>query len=279
MQKGFRFEEIRQAQARVDRLTAQVAKLVAGPRAEEIAAAKARLDLALAQLERAKSSYRRVSALFAREIGAVTREDVDRVTEELKIAEANRQVRFQELQLLEKGTRSEDIAQARAELREAQEALNLLNNGYRAEEIAQALAARDAAAAVVKAIQAQREELSIKSPIDGVVEAVELQKGDLVAAGAPVLSIMDIKNLWVRAYLPENRLDVKVGDKLDVTVDSYPGKVFQGKVTFIARQAEFTPSNVQTPQERSQQVFRFKVKLIAESELLRPGMAADIVLP
>lgn len=275
---GFRSEEKEQAQARLDRLTAKVKMLVDGPRPEEIAAAEARLQLSEAQLERARLSYTRIRNLFVREMGAVTRESVDRATEELKVAEANRQVRTQELQLLKKGTRAEDISQAQAELRETAAALALIKNGYRTEEKRQAQAARDAAQAALNVVKAQREELTVKAPVDGVVEAVELQKGDLVSAGAPVLSIMDTSHLWVRAYVPENRLDVKIGDSLSVTVDSYPGKSFQGEVTFIARQAEFTPSNVQTPEERSKQVFRIKVKLTEGLDQLRAGMAADVQL-
>lgn len=275
---GFRTEEKDQAQARLDRLTAKVKKLVDGPRPEEIAAGQARLDLAVAQLERAQASYNRVNKLFEQGKGAVTREDIDRATEEVKVTRANSQIRTQEFQLLDKGTRAEDIAQAKAELREAEAALALVERGYRDEEKRQAQAARDAAKAARDAIVAQQEELEIKAPVDGVVEAVELQKGDLVSAGAPVLSIMDTSHLWVRAYVPEDRLDVKIGDRLQVTVDSYPGKSFQGEVTFISRQAEFTPSNVQTPQERSKQVFRIKVKLLEGLDRLRPGMAADIQL-
>ncbi len=89
------------------------------------------------------------------------------------------------------------------------------------EEIAEAQAAMTAAQATVAAVEVQLRELDIRSGIDGVVEALELRPGDLVAPGGPVLSILDTGRMWVRAYLPENRLDVKVGDSLDVTVDSF----------------------------------------------------------
>ena len=74
---------------------------------------------------------------------------------------------------------------------------------------------------------------------------------------------MDLSQLWVRAYVPENRMSLKVGDPVSVTVDSFPGEKFAARITFVSRQAEFTPGNVQTPEERSKQVFRIKVTLEA----------------
>ena len=107
---------------------------------------------------------------------------------------------------------------------------------------------------------------------------IDLQPGDLVAPNAPVLSLLDTGHLWVRAYVPENRLDIQVGQKVPITVDSFPGKTFSGHISFISRQAEFTPNNVQTPEERSKQVFRIKVEIDEGRDVLRPGMTADVVL-
>jgi multidrug resistance efflux pump len=203
---------------------------------------------------------------------------MDRAVEELHAAQAMLDVRTKELELLKAGSRPEEIAEAAARLKEAEEALALTRSGYRSEEIEQAKAARDAAQAALDAIRRRKEELTIRSPVPGVIEALELQPGDLVAASAPVLSILDERRLWVRAYVPENRLGITVGQKLWVTVDSFPRARFAAEVTFIARQAEFTPSNVQTPEERSKQVFRIKVTLQEGHDRLHPGMAADVWL-
>ena len=89
---------------------------------------------------------------------------------------------------------------------------------------------------------------------------------------------MDTSHLWVRAYLPENHLDVQVDQKVKVGVDSFPDRRFNGHISFVARQAEFTPGNVQTPEERSKQVFRIKVTLDEALDELRPGMTADVYL-
>jgi multidrug resistance efflux pump len=278
MRAGFRPEEIAQAQARVDQLRAHYDKLMAGPREEEIAAAVARRQLAQAQLVRAQSTYQSVRDLFVAEQGAVSRDDLDRATEDLKLAESALEVRKQELLLLERGTRQEDKDEAAAQLAEAQQALLLAQNGYRQEDIDKALATRDAAQAALDAIRKQREELVVKASIAGIVESIELRPGDLVTANAPIVTITDIDRLWVRAYLPEDELDVQQGDKLRVTIDSFPGEDFLGEVTYVSPQAEFVPGNVQTPEDRSQQVFRIKVMLTEGKEKLRPGMAADVWL-
>lgn len=277
LQKGFRDEEKAQAAARVERIEQKVKALVEGPRPEEKEAARARVRLSQAQLDLAKTTYERNRALFEQARGAVTREALDRSLEDLKVAQAGLEVREQELKLLEKGTRPEDIEAAKAELAEAEAARELVENGSRPEDIEQAKAAVAAAQAALEVLEANRAELEIRSPVGGVLDAVELRPGDLVAAGAPMLTIVDTSRLWVRAYVPEERMGLQLGQQLRVTVDSFPTKPFTGTVTYIARQAEFTPSNVQTPEERSKQVFRIKVELPSEGGL-RPGMAADVWL-
>lgn len=145
-------------------------------------------------------------------------------------------------------------------------------------ELKSATAQRDLRQYELEQIEQQIKELRIISPINGVVEAVDLQPGDLVAPNAPVLSLFDTSHLWVRAYVPENHLNIKVNQTLPIVVDSFPGRRFKGHVSFIARQAEFTPNNVQTPDERSKQVFRMKIALDEGLDVLRPGMAADVLL-
>lgn len=276
LQAGFRVEEKAQAKARVGQLLAKLTQLENGPRLQEKEAARGQLKVAESTLKLAQQNHARISGLFQK--GAAPREQFDEATEKLQAAQALLIVRQQELSLLEEGTRKEDIERARAELEEARHALALTEAGYRPEDIAAAQAARDAAQAALAAIRTRKQELQIVAPVDGTVEAQELQPGDLTLPGAPVLSMIDNQRLWVRAYLPENRLNVKLGQRLWVTVDSYPDKRFAGEVTFLARQAEFTPSNIQTFEERSKQVFRIKVTLKEGLDVLRPGMSADVWL-
>lgn len=273
---GFRPEEIAQAKAKHQQLDAVVRKLTKGPREEDIAVAEKQLELAQAEFKLAMLKHQRTEDLFAKQ--AATNDDLDRAATELRVARANVEARQEEFGKLKKGTREEDLDEAKAQLEEANQVWLLRQSGFRAEEKAQARAAVESAAAAVQVIERQLDELVIKAPVEGSIEAVELQPGDLVGANSPAISLMDSSHLWVRAFVPEDRLSVKVGDAVQVTVDSYPGERFAGRISFVSRQAEFTPGNVQTPEDRSQQVFRIKVALEEGLDRLRPGMSADVWL-
>ncbi|WP_262023551.1 HlyD family secretion protein [Blastopirellula sp. J2-11] len=275
LKSGYRVEEVAQAKAQVDQLTARLKKLVDGPRKQEIDAARAELKMASSQLELAQANFKREKEVF--EKGAGTQEKIDRVADLLREAESSSVVRENNLSLLVEGTRQEEIDEARAALDEATQQYELMKSGFRTEDIAQAAAAVAAATANVAAIQQRIEELNIVAPNDAIVEALELEPGDLMAPNAPMLTLIDPNKLWVRAYVPENHLNIELGQKLPITVDSFDGE-FQGEITFIARNAEFTPNNVQTPEERSKQVFRIKVTLLDGRDKLRSGMAADVWL-
>jgi multidrug resistance efflux pump len=230
--------------------SARLDELIAGPRAPEIAAARASVEAAAAQRELAQLNFDKVKKSF--EGGAASPEELDRATQQLKSAAAELERNSQQLKLLEQGTRPEEVAQARAALEQAKAAL--------------------------QAIDRQLEELVVKAPIDGRVEAVNLEPGDLIAPNAPVLSLTDLRTMWVRAFVPERHMNLQNGQPVRVSVDSFPGRFFAARVTFIASQGEFTPSNVQTPEERSKQVFRIKATLDEGADVLRPGMAADVWL-
>jgi multidrug resistance efflux pump len=271
---GFRPEEILQAKARVAQLTADHERLVRGPRQAEIEAARAHVEVAKAGLTLAERVHKRTEELLR--TNAIAAEQMDRAVEELDAAQGQLVARTKELQVLEEGSRQEDIAAARAQLDGATAALDLMLAGYRQEEIAQARAKVEAAESALAAILVQTGELNIVAPMNGVVESLELRPGDLTAPGGPVMSMMESEELWIRAYLPE-RLHLEIGQIVRVTVDAFSDE-FAGEVTFISRQAEFTPSNVQTPEERSKQVFRIKVTIRDGQDRLRPGMSADVWL-
>ena len=276
MAKGFRPEEIAQAKSKYDQLAAELEKLQNGPRKQDIEAAQADVRLAEAQLAFAREKLARTERLVAQ--NAATQEELDQERTSLRVAQATLDARQQNLALLLAGTRPEEIAAGKAQLAAAQQAWLLERNGYRDEDVAQAKAALESAQAALGATDEQIKELTITAPLDAVVEAVDLRPGDMVTANAPVLSLTDTSRLWVRVYVPENHLDLALDQKVWVTIDSYPGRRFGGHISFIARQGEFTPSNVQTPEERSKQVFRVRVTLDEGLEELRPGMSADVWL-
>lgn len=276
LESGLRSEEIVQARARRDALAAELERLVVGPREQELATSRTWVELAEAQLGLARLQETRARDLH--ESGVGTAEVLDRAVTSMRVAEATLAVRREELALLEEGTRTEEIAAARAAFAEADAALGLAERGYRDEEIEKARAGVAAAESGLAVIDRSLEELAIRSPVAGIVEAITLRPGDLVAANTPALSLLDPSRLWVRAYVPENRLTLTIGQEVLLRVDPFPDETFRGRVSFIAREAEFTPGNVQTPEERSKQVFRIKVDLVDGLERLRPGMSADVVL-
>lgn len=276
LRAGPRTEEIERARAARDRGRALLDKLLAGPRPQEIEIGQAALALADAVVYKAQRDFDRVRKLF--DEGRAAEEEMDEATRALAVAQAQADQARSELALLQEGTRAEDIAEARSQLAEAEQALAELEAGTRPEDITEAEALVAAARAAVAVIQRQVEELTVVAPVACIVEAVDLRPGDLIAPSAPVIALSDPSELWVRAHVPENHLDIELDQTVSVRVDSFPGRRFAGHVSFIAREAEFTPANVQTPEERSKQVFRIKVTLDEGGDVLRPGMSADVFL-
>lgn len=129
-------------------------------------------------------------------------------------------------------------------------------------------------------IDAQLAEMQVKAPTDSVLEVLLVKVGDVLPANREVATLLLPQHLWVRVYVPEPWLGlIKIGDQVRVRVDSFPGKDFPGVVEQVNRQAEFTPRNVQTVEDRIRQVFGVKVRLPNNDDRLRAGMAADVYFP
>jgi multidrug resistance efflux pump len=184
------------------------------------------------------------------------------------------------------------LTTARASLAAEQARLDLLRAGARPEQIkaseaqvAAAVAQTEAAAGQVAAAEAsvalldtQIGRLSVKAPSDGVVLARAVEPGEVSLPGGTLLTLGDLGRLAVTVYLPEDRYGaVRLGDPARVTVDSYPGETFAGRVQRVADKAEFTPRNVQTPAGRRTTVFAVKLALDNPEGKLKPGMPADVV--
>jgi HlyD family secretion protein len=273
---GLRAEEIAQAKAHYDQAVSQLSLVEAGPRSEEISAAKNRLESAIANQKLATREEGRLAKLF--QTNAISKSEFDEATERLEVATAVVGVTRDGLDLLKAGARSQEIEIARAKVDDALAAWELAQKGFRKEEIEQVTAARDAASGALAAIRIQQEELTITAPSDGTIDSLDLQPGDLVGPNAPVMTMLSNERRWVRTYVPQRFLQLAVGQQLKLTFDSFPDESFVGEVTFISRQAEFTPSNVQTPDDRARQVYRIRVTLDDKSNRLRPGMTANVWL-
>lgn len=275
LETGFREEEKLQAAARRDKAAATLAKLQSGPRPLEIQILRDRAAVAKADVDHAEAEYERVKRLFEGAVGAT--QEMDDATRGLIAARARYAAAEDELKLALEGTRSEEITEARALLADAEAALQMMNTGARQEDIAEARALLESSEAAVATLERQRSELTVRSPGECIVEATDLQPGDLIPANSPVLTLVDPARLFIRAYVPENR-DVKVGDVVSVRIDAYPNRRYAGEVLFVSRRGEFTPNNAQTPEERSKQVFRIRMLLREGQDVLRAGMSADVFL-
>ncbi len=169
------------------------------------------------------------------------------------------------------------IAEARVQL--AQARYDLVANGALPEEIAIAEAQVALAEAQVALIDAQIAQLTLIAPIEGLVATRAVEVGETAQPGVALMTISDLSQLKLVVYIPETRIgQVRVGAPADVSVDSYPGETFRGVVTFVAREAEFTPRNVQTEEERVSLVFAVEITLENVDGRLKPGMPADATI-
>jgi len=134
------------------------------------------------------------------------------------------------------------------------------------------------AKAEVEILELQIEKLEIRSPLSGVILSRSAEPGEVIAAGYTLMTIGDLDSLTVTVYLPENRYgQVSLGDPAELTVDSYPDTVLEAEIIYISDQAEYTPRNVQTQEERQNTVYAVKLKVDNTSGILKPGMPADVV--
>jgi HlyD family secretion protein len=238
--------------AELDAAEAALAELEAGSRPQEIAAAEAVLRSAEAERDRVRLDFVRQQELRAKEV--IADRDFESAQALLKVAEAGVAEAAEKLKLVREGPRAETIRQARAVVAQARASL--------------ALAAT------------RLTETSLLCPLGGVVLSHNIEPGEFVSAGTPVVTVADTRHPWVRAYVDQTDLGrVKPGQKVVVRTDTAPGRDLAGTVTFIASEAEFTPKTVQTAKERVKLVFRIKVEVPNPRDELKPGMPADVVLP
>ena len=168
-------------------------------------------------------------------------------------------------------------AQAAVEM--AQAGLEALEAGPTEEEVAVAQAEVTRAEAALGVLEVQLEKLTLRSPTAGLVTGRMVQVGEMAVPGTSLITVADLDEVTLTVYIPEDEIGrVKVGQAVEVGVDSFPGKVFEGQVSYIASQAEFTPKNVQTEKERVNMVFAVKVKVPNPEHELKPGMPADAVI-
>ncbi len=194
-------------------------------------------------------------------------------------AENAERERLRQQSLLEKGVSPQQAYDAAAtQARTSRETLLELERGNRSEDIASARATLEAEQRQLEYLERQKAESIVAAPAAGIIESMDLRPGDLVGPNQPVARMLEPSQLWVRVYVPEPQLGrVKVGQKAALTVDTFPKRELPGKVVEIRTQSEYTPRNVQTLDQRMDQVFGVKVAIDPTPEL-KPGMAATVRL-
>jgi len=243
--------ELHSAQARVRELEARLSLLQHGFRQEEVAKAREALQEAEVLMNDARREHERIKRLFADKVVSDSVRDS---------AETAYQAALQRY-------------------KRAQQDYALLQEGYRAEEIAAAQAALENAVALQRRVERSLRDAVVRSPAAGIISERYVEPGELVSTGSILYSIVDLQDIWIMAYVSEASLGtITVGQSGYVTIDSFPKKKFPGTVVFISPEAEFTPKNIQTKEERVKLVYAVKVQLGNDREILKPGMPADVVL-
>ena len=275
---GFREDEIEQAEAAAKQAQLELDQLISAPRQQEITRAASDWMAEKAQVENSRKLQKRMEDLIKRDL--VAKQEYSEAVAKSDEAEQKMKAARERYDALLAGTRKEEIEAARYRVAEADAKLRQLRRGYRKQEIAHSKSEMETARAKVQLIRAQLDETVIRSPADALVETLDLEPGDLVAAGKPVVTLLRTGSLWVRAYLSEARLGlVQPGLKVRVHVESVPDKDFSGVVRRIHRQGELTPRNAQSDKEHVLQVFQTEVLIDDPDHVLRPGMNADVTIP
>jgi HlyD family secretion protein len=249
---------------------------------------------ARAAVERTRRDLARIEALFRE--GAVSAQQVDAaraafITAQAQydasldmIAQAEAALRLARENQRQVLIRERDVRTAQSQVRQAEANVALARAGeemvaQRRADLAAAEAAVAQAEAGLRVLLTQQQNLVIASPLTGVVLAKLANAGEVAAVGAPLLTIADLREVWIKLYIPLPNLgQIALGQRATVTTDALPGRAFRGTVTEVSQQAEFTPRNVQTPEERVKQVFAVKVTLSNPDRFLKPGMPADAVI-
>jgi HlyD family secretion protein len=271
--------DLEQRKADLASYQARLQELKNGSRPQEIREANAAIDAAQAEFDRAQRDWDRAQTLYKNDDISTAQHDQYRSRWEGTEATLKQAKERQALVLA--GPRIEQIEAANAQVQRARASLkmaetNTLEVKRREQELTFRRSEIERAKANIALIDSQLADTIAVSPVDGVVLVKAADVGEILAAGTTVVTIGDIDHPWLRAYINETDLGrVKLGTKAKVTTDSYPGKTYEGRVSFIASEAEFTPKQIQTEEERVKLVYRIKIDLDNPHHELKSNMPAD----
>ena len=238
-----------QNQAGVSEANARLAQLKAGSRTQEIEQAQAQLRAQDAELVRVRKDFERAELLFKNGAISAAQHDASKSAFEARAAQQRAAAEF--LSLVKEGPRKEDIKSAE----------------FRVQQLK----------AAVMTAQERLKDTEIHAPVSGVILKKNAELGETIGQGVPVCTIGDLANPWIKVYVSEEKLGlVKLGQKVQIATDTYKGKIYDGSVTYISSEAEFTPKSVQTMEERVKLVYGVKIRVENPNQELKPSMPADV---
>lgn len=244
--------QVAQAEAGVDLAVAQLEQLRSGARAEDIRAAQAQLQQAETSLDLARQDARRIHQLLAE--GSATAKQQQDADGRVTIAEAQVSAAAEQLRKLRQLVRPEELRTAEARVAQARTA--------------------------VHQVRTLLDDTWVLAPTSGIVTEQLVEEGEVVGSGTTLFTLAQLDEVYLTIYVTTEELArVRLGQTAQVSIDGDPARTFEGRVTWIADEAEFTPKNVQTKDERVRQVFRVRITLPNPDGTLKPGLPADAVLP
>ncbi len=242
---GFQLE---QALAAEQITQAQLNLMIKGARTEDIKQAEEMMKQSETNLKLAKNDFERYGKLW--ESKAITQKQYEDITARYQIALAQFSVSKENYEKVKKIFRPEEIEQAKANLKKAKASADLLKKNIR--------------------------DSYVISPLNGFVVKKFVEVGETVSPMSSLVKISNLSSVNLIIYVSEVELGkIKLGQKAEITIDTYPDKKYEGKVTYISPEAEFTPKNIQTKDERTKLVFAVKIEIPNTNFDLKPGMPAD----
>lgn len=239
------------AEAAVEQAKALYSDTLKGLRPEEIDQLESVAALKKAQLEKAQLDYNRKNELSGSGVTPV--HETDMAEKQMEMAQKDYDTAVEQLRIARMGGREDQQRAASWALRRAE--------------------------ATVEELQKKISDSEIRSPVEGRVSIKNMEEGEIAAAGSTIVTIIDLKRPWVRGFVPEYKLGrVKLGMEAEIYSDSYTGKKYIGTIRYISPEAEFTPKNVQTQEERVKLVYAVKIYIDNPEQELKPGMPVDAVI-
>ena len=272
-------DEVDRAEAGVQALEARLRELEKGYRSQDVEQARLAVISARETLEKARKDRDRYETLYRR--GTVSEEERDRVVLRYENALRAWERAREQHALLAEGFRSEEIETAGARLAEGRAVLALARDNLgrirvTEREVDAARARVDEARAALALAEVRLGYTRLYAPFEGTITVRSVEPGEVIIPSREVLSLTDLSTVDLEIFVNETEIgEVKPGQDVEVKVDTFPDKVYRGRVSFIASEAEFTPKFIQTQKERVKLVYLVKVSIPNPERELKPGMPAD----